>query len=84
MLKSENLRKAALEIYPGGKIVVPSLMYFNLLMPGQQLITHTDVPGEPKFLLQCQQNQKYEKQRYDEKHGKPVFDSRFVFYVFVS
>jgi hypothetical protein len=46
LLNSTNLKAAAAALYPGGdSIVVPTMLYFNLFMPGQQLLIHTDVPA---------------------------------------
>jgi hypothetical protein len=45
LLNNSVLKEAAAQLYPGGSsIVVPSMLYFNLFMPGQQLLIHTDVP----------------------------------------
>jgi hypothetical protein len=42
-LRDEGLREAAREVH-GLPLVVPSIVYANLLLPGQELAVHTDVP----------------------------------------
>ena len=39
----EGLRKAAIELH-GRPLIVPAIVYANILLPGQELAVHTDVP----------------------------------------
>jgi hypothetical protein len=59
-LKHSQMRAAAHEI-SGGEEIVPAIVYANLLIPGQELAIHTDVPefrganrkNAPQWLLVC-------------------------------
>lgn len=43
LLHDERLAAAARELH-GRPVIVPSILYANLLLPGQELAVHTDVP----------------------------------------
>jgi hypothetical protein len=42
-LHHEGLRQAARDLY-GADVIVPAIVYANLLIPGQELAVHSDVP----------------------------------------